>query len=121
MFWDIYLLDDHDHPVSPTRRVSLSAPDNTHHSSSHTPSTTTPGTNNVTGTSTTTGAVGAVDAGSGAISGNGNGNGTSPPSPDQFASKRAAHYNEFKLIQAMRAKQQLMDEEDEEDEYEEDG
>ena len=36
---------------------------------------------------------------------------------DAFKSKRAAHYNEFRLIQAMRAKQQLEDE-DEEDEEE---
>lgn len=38
---------------------------------------------------------------------------------DAFKSKRAAHYNEFKLIQAMRAKQLLDDEEEEGDEGDE--
>jgi len=38
---------------------------------------------------------------------------------DEFKSKRASHYNEFKLLQALRAKMEVEDE-DEEDEDEED-
>ena len=82
----------------------MSAPDNNAHTSQASPG------------AAAAAAAAAVAAG---INNGTSNTGISPPSPDQFASKRAAHYNEFKLIQAMRAKQQLMDDEEEEEEEEE--